>query len=203
MKNVLLLTSSPRGEASFSTQVATDLAHKIAGARVTVRNLWQNPLPHIGPEFVQAGHTPEGDRTPAQRQALALSDELIAELKAADIVVIGAGMINFGMPSALKSWIDYVTRSGLTFRYDAAGFEGLVKGKKAILVLATGAVYSSGPMVAMNHMEPELRAVLSFLGLTDVETVLVEGVGLGPERTEKALGEARAKVATLAVSYAA
>lgn len=203
MKNVLLINSSPRGEASFSTQVATELARKITGAHLTVRDLWRDPLPHIDPHFIQSAFTPEANRTPEQKQALALSDELIAELKTADVLVIGAGMINFGIPSPLKSWIDHVSRAGQTFRYSEAGAEGLLVGKKVYLVLATGGIYSSGPAATMNYMEPHLRTSLGFLGLTDIETVLIEGSALGPERIEQALTEARTKVGALAAVSAA
>jgi FMN-dependent NADH-azoreductase len=203
MSNVLLLTSSPRGEASYSTQIATELAQKITGAQLTVRELWRNPLPTLTPEFLHASFTPADSRTPEQREALALSDKLITELQAADIVIVAAGMINFGMPSPLKSWIDLVTRAGLTFRYGEAGAEGLVTGKKTIFVLATGGIYSEGPMTAMNHLEPPLRTNLGFLGLTDVETIVIEGVAMGPEMTEKALAAAHTKAEALATAVAA
>ena len=201
MTNVLLLTSSPRGEASHSTQVATELAQKISGASVTVRELWRDPLPPITPGFLHASFTPEGDRTPEQKKTLALSDELIAELQAADLVIVAAGMINFGMPSTLKSWVDHVTRAGVTFRYGEAGPEGLVTGKKAIMVLATGGVYSAESMTALNHLGPHLQVNLGFIGLIDVETVLIEGTAMGPEATEKALADGRTKADALAASY--
>ncbi len=198
MKNVLLVTSSPRGEMSHSTQVATDLAHSLGGA-LTVRELWRNPPPAIGPDFVHAAYTPAEARTAEQRAALALSDELIAELKAADTIVVGAGMINFGMPPALKTWIDHVARKGETFNYGEAGPVGLLTGKRLVLVLAYGGVYSSGPMAAMDHLEPALRGVLGWLGLTDVETVRIEGVAYGPEAAELALAGAATQVRELAV----
>jgi FMN-dependent NADH-azoreductase len=203
MTNVLLLTSSPRGEVSLSTRVAAELAHKIDGARVTVRDLARNPLPNIGSEFIQAVFTPRDSRTQEQRDTLALSDELTAELLAADIVIIGTGMFNFGMPALLKTWIDHVTRAGLTFRYTESGPEGLVQGKKTILVLAMGGIYSSGPMAAMNHLEPHLRTSLAFIGMSDVETVVIEGTALGQEATDKALAAARARVSAFSASYAA
>jgi len=201
MKNVLLLTSSPRGEAAFSTQVATELAQKIEGANLTTRELWRDNFPHITPDFIGAIHTPEDGRTPEQSALAAISDELIAELKAADIVIIASGMINFAIPSTLKAWIDYVVRSGETFNYDANGLEGLVKGKQTVLVLATGGIYSEGPMAPMNFQEPYLRTVLGFIGLTEVETVLIEGSNLGPDVAAKALASAREKVAELSVTY--
>ncbi|MGV3614080.1 MAG: FMN-dependent NADH-azoreductase [Fimbriimonas sp.] len=186
MKNVLLITSSPRGEASYSAQIATELVQGIGG-NVTTRALWRDPLPTMGTEFIHAIFTAESERTPEQREALRLSDALIEELRTADVVVIAAGMINFGMPAQLKTWIDHVTRAGSTFRYTAAGPEGLVIGKRVILVLAAGGVYTSGPMAAMNHLEPAIRDSLGFLGLTDLETVWVEGTAFGEEATERAL----------------
>ena len=203
MTNVLLLTSSPRGDASYTAQVATELAHKISGATVTVRELWREMVPPLDPGFVHAAYTPADNRTAEQREALALSDTLIAELKATDVLIIASGMINFGVPSTLKSWIDNVTRRGMTFRYGEAGPEGLVTGKKTVLVLATGGVYSQGPMAAMDHQEPYLRSVLSFLGMSDIETILIEGVSMGPEVTEKEFAAAKVKAHALASALTA
>lgn len=191
--NVLLLTTSPRGSQSISTRMAAELAQNVTGAnpsRLTVRDLVQNPIPHISPDFVQALGTPN-------HEALALSDQLVAELQAADVVVIAAGMINFGVPSTLKAWIDHIARAGVTFRYTENGPEGLVKGKKAILVLSQGGIYSSGPAQVMDHLEPYLRHTLGFIGLTDIETVLVEGVAMGPEAAEKTLAQAADKARSL------
>lgn len=202
MKNVLLLISSPRGDASLSTQVATELANQIPNARVTVRDLGSAPVPHIGPDFLQANFTPEANRTPEQKATLALSDTLIAELLAADVVVIGAGMINFGPPSGLKAWLDQVIRAGQTFRYGEGGPVGLVTGKKVFLVLATGGIYSSGPLAPMNHMEPHLQTSLGFLGMTDIEIVRIEGSALGPEITAQALATARTQAGLAATHLA-
>jgi FMN-dependent NADH-azoreductase len=190
MKNTLLITSSPRGEASYSLQVASELA-KGLGGKVTRLDLWQNPLPAIDEQFVHAVYTPEEDRTSAQRKALEVSDRLIAQLFEADTIVIAAGLINFGMPAALKGWIDLISIKGNTFKYGETGPVGMLAGKRAILVLASGGVYSSGPMAGMNHLEPELHTVLSFLGITDIEVIRLEGIGFGPEAIERALGEAR------------
>jgi FMN-dependent NADH-azoreductase len=189
MKNVLLVTSSPRGEMSHSRRVATELAQKLGG-NLTVRELWREPMTPIGPEFLQALSTPEAERTPQQWATLAPSDEALAEIQAADTVIVAAGMINFGMPATLKTWIDHIARAGVTFRYSEAGPEGLLKGKRLVLVLAAGGVYSSGPRAAMDHLEPALRTTLGFLGLTDVETIWIEGVAFGEVATELALTEA-------------
>jgi len=189
MKNVLLVTSSPRGEASHSTKIATELAQGIGG-NLVVRDLWRNPLPVIGPDFVHAMFTAEAERTPAQREALRFSDETIAELEDADVVVVAAGMINFGMPAGLKTWIDHITRAGVTFKYGEAGPVGLITGKRAILVLASGAVFSTGPYSAMDHLEPALRGNLGFIGFTDIETIRMEGVAFGEEAVLQALSQA-------------
>jgi FMN-dependent NADH-azoreductase len=201
MKKVLLITSSPRGEASHSTRVATELASKIGGQTV-LRELWREPLPPIGTDFALGIHTPAEQRTEAQQAAVALSDALVEELQAADVVVIGAGMINFGLPATLKTWIDHITRSGLTFQYGEAGPQGLVTGKKVILVLASGAVYSSGPFQAYNHLEPTLRTNLGFLGMTDVETIWLEGLVYGDEAVAGAVARADERSQELATSVA-
>jgi len=190
MGNILLVTSSPRGEASHSTQVATDLARNLGG-NLTVRELWRKPPALIGPEHVMAIYTPEAARTPEQRALLKESDEAIAEVLAADTLVIAAGMINFGMPASLKAWIDLITRAGVTFAYGASGPEGLIKGKRLILVLASGGVYSTGPAASMNHLEPTLRSNLGFLGITDVETIWLEGMSMGEAAVESALSQAK------------
>lgn len=186
MENVLLITSSPRGEMSHSRRVATELARELGG-NLTVRELWRDPMNPIGPDFVHAVFTPEADRTPEQRVTLWASDEAVADIQAADTVIVAAGMINFGMPAPLKTWIDLISRAGVTFRYGESGPEGLLTGKRLVLVLAAGGIYSEGPMAAMNHLEPALRTSLGFLGLTDVETVWIEGVAFGEGATEQAL----------------
>jgi FMN-dependent NADH-azoreductase len=200
MSNILLITSSPRQE-SYSTQVARTLADGLAaaepGSTVTVRDLTHEPLPHIDDSFAQARNTPAEQLTEQQRAALELSDKLLAELFAADSIVIAAGMINFGIPSSLKAWIDYIVRPGVTFRYGAQGPEGLVQGKKVYLVVARGGIYSEGPMQAANFQDTYLRTALGFIGLTDVEVIAIEGVGMGPDKASQALSSAMDRAAAL------
>lgn len=196
--NVLLVTSSPRGTASVSTRVARELAKELANtyssATITVRDLNREPVPFITEEFVRAMQVPAEARTDAERRALALSDRLVAELQLADVVVIGSGMINFGIPAPLKAWVDQVTRAGLTFSYASGAPEGLLLGKKTYLVLASGGIYSDGPAAAMDFQRPYLLAVLGFLGLTDVEVVLAEGTAMDPEVRERALSLALERI---------
>ena len=107
-------------------------------------------------------------------------------------------MINFGIPSNLKAYIDHVLRPGMTFRYTAKGPEGLLRGKKAYLVVARGGVYSQGPMQAFNFQDPYLKAVLAFIGLADVEVIAAEGIAFGPEAAEKSVSAALERVSALA-----
>jgi len=197
MKNILFVESSPRGSESFSQKVAqsvvNDLKARHPEAKVVVRDLAANPPPHVGLPFITGMYAPAEHRTPDQAQAIALSDALIDELFAADTIVIAVPMHNFTLPSTLKAWIDHVARAGRTFNYGAHGPEGLLKGKRAILVLARGGVYSSGPTKPLDFQEPYLRAVLRFLGITDVQVVHVEGAANRAIGPEKALAAATAQ----------
>ncbi|MBP2561100.1 FMN-dependent NADH-azoreductase [Neorhizobium galegae] len=204
MSSILLVTSSPRGDDSLSSKVAHDLANELSardnGPSVVHRDLGVNPIPHLDSVTTSAIRKPAADRTPAEAAAADYSDKLVAELLAADTVVIATGLINFNIYSTLKSWIDNVARAGQTFRYTAEGPEGLAKGKKVYIVLASGGVYSQGPATGMNHAVPYLTTVLGFLGMTDVEVIYVEGVAFGPEAAEKAVASAQQRNRQLALA---
>ena len=197
--NILFVTSSSRGSASYSNRVATNVLTELRGrdpnARVTVRDLGREPLPHINDDFVTATRGATMPQTDEQRALLARSEALVDELLAADVIVIAAPMINFSIPSNLKAWIDYVARAGRTFRYSEKGPEGLVTGKQVIIVAARGGVYS-GAGNALDFQLPYLKSVLGFLGMTDVEVLEVEGTAYGPEAAEKAVAAATAKLHT-------
>jgi FMN-dependent NADH-azoreductase len=201
MSTILYITSSPRGSQSFSTKVAQELVSGLqqadSGARLLVRDLVGEPLPHADANLIAAIASPAGPQTDAERAVAVQSDILIDELTAADTVVIAAPMINFTIPSTLKTWIDYVTRSGRTFSYSEAGPKGLMTGKKVYLVLARGGVYS-GDNKAFDFQLPYLRHVLAFIGMTNVETIEVEGIAFGPEAAEKSVAAALAKARTIA-----
>lgn len=201
MSRILFVTSSPRGAASLSTKVATALVDRLQaqspGATVVHRDLAAQPLPHIGEDFLAAQALAAEARSPAQQTALALSDTLAQELFAADTIIIASAMINFGLASTLKTWFDYLLRAGVTFRYDETGVHGLVSGKKVYLVEARGGIYSEGPYKPFDFQEPYLRHVFSFIGLTDIESIAIEGVNYGPEAAEKAVAGALDKVSTI------
>jgi FMN-dependent NADH-azoreductase len=195
MTRILYVSSSPRGSASYSNRVAArvirELRHANAQTMVTVRDLAQDPLPHVDVDFVAATRSADGPRTERQRAILAQSDALVAELLAADIIVIAAPMINFSVSTTLKSWFDYIARAGRTFSYNEAGPKGLVTGKRVIVVSASGGIYS-GENAAIDFQVPWLRTMLGFLGMTDIEVIRIEGTAFGPEAADKALERAAA-----------
>jgi len=200
MTNILILDSAATGEASISRKLTNALAAKLGrrpGTRIVRRDVGSEPIPHLDPDTTAAIRG--GAVTTAKaREALALSDRLVAELKAADLLVIGAPMYNFGMPSTLKAWFDHVLRAGITFRYSEAGPEGLVKGTKAIVIETRGGLYSSGPAAAMDSQEPHLRTMLGFMGIDDITFVRAEKLGFGPEAVEAAITAATAELDALA-----
>jgi FMN-dependent NADH-azoreductase len=206
-RNILCLTSSPRSDTSYSNLVAMrvlrELSEVYPEATVTIRDLARNPLPHIDEDFAIATRSIAGARTDRQHALLERSDILIDELLVADVVVIAAAMINFGVPSTLKAWIDHVVRPGRTFRYTKSGSQGLLRGRRAILVLSRGGIYSSGPLRSYEHDESYLRSVLAFVGITDVQSIVVEGMALGPEVAERAIDAAMRRAGPVAGVLAA
>jgi FMN-dependent NADH-azoreductase len=198
MTKVLVLNSSVSGEASASralVQTAVDALSR-PGVAIIERDLGADPIPHLTPDTVGVlrGADPV---TPAQIAARSLQQELIGELKDSDVIVIGAPMYNFAIPSGLKTWFDHVLRAGETFKYSEAGPEGLVTGKKAIVVLSRGGLYSEGPAAALDSQEPHLRTLLGFMGVTDVTFVRAEKLGFGPAAVEEAMGAAREQIGSV------
>jgi FMN-dependent NADH-azoreductase len=206
MTNVLLIHSSVFGENSQSLGLARDFLKRYPHRSVTERALTPETMPHLDGATFAAMGTPAGEQTSSQ-QAAALSDELIAELEAADTIVLAVPMYNFSIPSTLKAWIDHVARRGRTFRYTENGPEGLLKDKKVFVLVARGGVYSKGaPAAALDFQEPYLRAVLGFIGLTDVTFVRLEGLAMGPEAADTNRDKALAEIERLtggAVAFAA
>jgi len=198
MSKVLVLTSSALGAASVSNQLVQDAITQLvlqdAHLRVIARDLGGNPIPHLTIDSANALRGAEPANA-AQAVARSQSDELIAELKAAETLVIGAPMYNFGIASTLKTWFDYVLRAGITFKYSESGPVGLLEGKRAIVIETRGGLYSEGPAQAMDSQEPHLRNLLSFMGITNVKFFRAEKLAFGPEAREKAINAARAQLA--------
>jgi FMN-dependent NADH-azoreductase len=194
---ILQILSSPRGAASYSNQLSNALVERLLaanpGSTVQVHDLTNKPFPHLEEAHLQSFFTPAEHRSPEQQQAVRHSDEAIAEIMAADILVIGAPLYNFGISSTLKAWIDHITRAGITFSYANGAPEGLVKGKKVYVAMASGAVYSEAPWSSYDFVAPYLKTILGFLGMTDLTVVRVEGVNM-PELKETALATALASI---------
>jgi FMN-dependent NADH-azoreductase len=200
MSKVLVLNSSALGGASVSSQLVQDVLAELRARDprliVTVRDLGANPIPHLNFDSATAlrGAAPGNE---AQATAQELSDTLIAELKAADTIVIGAPMYNFGIPSTLKAWFDYVLRAGITFRYTEAGPVGLLEGKRAIVIESRGGYYSEGATKVLDSQEPHLKTLLGFVGIKDTTFIRVEKLAFGPEARQQALDGARAQLGRL------
>jgi len=159
---------------------------------VVHRDLAAAPLPHLDGATIGAFFTPAEARSDEQRGLIAASEQVIAELRAADTIVLGVPMHNFGIPSTLKAWIDHAARAGETFQYTENGPVGLLEGKKVYVLSAHGGDYSEGsPAAAMDFVTPYLKAVLGFLGLTDVDFVAAHGVAMGERDEILAAAEAR------------
>jgi FMN-dependent NADH-azoreductase len=161
--------------------------------RVITRDLGRSPVPHLTYDAATALRS-DDPVNEAQVAAQALSDELIAELKAADTVIIGAPMYNFGIPSTLKAWFDHVLRAGITFRYTENGPVGLVTGKQAIVIESRGGFYSEGPTRILDSQEPHLRNLLSFMGITYVTFIRAEKLALGAEAREHSIDAAHTQI---------
>jgi FMN-dependent NADH-azoreductase len=200
--NILQVNSSARvfenGQGSHSTRLAAELVERLQAqatdASLTVRDLARNPHPALDEATLGALFTPEEQRTSSQAARVALDDALIAEIQAADVVVLGVPMYNFGITSQLKNWIDAIARARVTFTYGANGPEGLLTGKKVYAVMTRGGQYAGTPA---DSQTPYLRSVLAFLGMTDVEFIYAEGMAMGPEAEAAGLDGARSKIAAL------
>jgi FMN-dependent NADH-azoreductase len=196
MTTILQINSAARSQGATSTLLINELTEKLQksnpGAQVVVRNLQAEPLPHLDDSIIGAFFTPADQRTPEQAAISARSEALIAELQAADIIVIGAPMYNFGISSQLKTYFDFIARAGISFRYTENGSEGLVKGKKVFVVSARGGAYLGTPDETQTTY---LKTFLDFLGMTDARFIYAEGLAMGPDAAAAALAGAREAIA--------
>ncbi|MDJ0749110.1 MAG: NAD(P)H-dependent oxidoreductase [Woeseiaceae bacterium] len=192
--NVLAIYASARKDGSVSRTLSADLLQALEDRHgdvdVVERDL-ADGLPYVDAAWIEANFTADEDRTDRHRKTLAESDALVAELEAADVLVIGAPIYNFSIPAVLKAWIDMITRARLTFRYTENGPEGLLKGKKAFVVVPSGGVPVGSPV---DFSTPYLTQALGFVGISDVEFIGVRGAGSGDR---EALDTARSRIAEL------
>jgi FMN-dependent NADH-azoreductase len=188
---ILQVNSSARREGSHSTRLADRIVARLRDAdpdaTLVVRDLAATPHPVLDEAALGALFTPSAQHTDEQRARVALDDGLIAEVQAADVVVLGVPMYNFGVPAQLKNWIDAIARAGVTFRYTAKGPEGLLPGKKVVVALARGGRYRNSPA---DTQVPYLKTVLGFLGMADVAFVYAEGLAMGADAERDALAAA-------------
>jgi len=190
MSKVLVLKSSILAGYSQSSQLADFYVEeaKAKGDQVTVRDLAADPIPVLDGELVGALRPSDAPLSPRQQEALDLSNALIDELQAHDVVVIAAPMYNFNIPTQLKNYFDLIARAGVTFRYTEAGPEGLVKGKRAVILSSRGGIHKDTPS---DLLTPYVKLFLGFIGITDVEFVFAEGIAYGPEVATKATDDAK------------
>jgi len=198
MNTLLKINSSlfsANGQSSQLTErfaAAWQASHP--GSRVVERDLAANPVPHLdGARFMAFLAKPE-ERSAEQQAVVDFSDALIAELRAADAVVIGLPMYNFGIPSQLKAYFDHIARAGVTFRYTANGPEGLITGKKVYVLATRGGVYAGTPQ---DSQTAYVRDFLGFIGITDLEFIYAEGLNMGDESKNAALAQAHQSLAAL------
>jgi len=161
---------------------------------VRYRDLAREPLAHLNGEIFAARNNPDHVHTPELQPSIDEDRAVLAEFLDSDVIVIGAPMYNFSIPSQLKSWIDRIVVAGTTFRYGANGPEGLAKGKKVVIVTSRGGVYTSGPAMAMDFQETYLRSVLGFIGVSDVQIIRAEGLSMGAEKRAEALAAAHSAI---------
>lgn len=196
MTNLLQIQSSLFSSDGQSSQLTNEFIsawqRNQPDTQIRVRDLALAPLPHLNAERVTAFFTPSESRTAAQQKLVDLSDDLINEIKQAEIIVIGVPMYNFGIPSTLKAYFDHIARAGVTFRYTENGPEGLLTGKKAYIFATRGGQYAG------TALDTQTAYVRDFLGITDVEFIYAEGLNMGADIKEIALAEAKVKLDSLA-----
>jgi len=196
--NILQINASIRAADANSSRVARQVVERLQAANpaatLDVLDLGANPPAVLDGAALGALFTPADQRSAEQAARVASDDALIAQVQAADVLVLGVPMYNFTIPVQLKSWFDAIARNGVTFRYTANGPEGLLKGKTAYVALARGGRYRD---TALDSQVPLIRTFLGFLGITDVHFIYAEGLNMGPEATAQGFAEAEAEIARL------
>jgi FMN-dependent NADH-azoreductase len=207
MANILHIDSSPRGERSISRALSyefiTSWKNTHPDDTVTYRDLGHHPVPHVDESWIAAAFTPPDTHTPELAEAIKLSDSLIDEFLAADRYVFGVPMYNLNIPSTFKAYIDQIVRVGRTFAVDANGYKGLVDSSKKVLIITSrGGSFPPGtPFAAFDHQEPYLRAILGFVGLTDVTFIHADSLSLGDEARQQSLAAAREAIAKIVENW--
>lgn len=180
MKHILHLISSMQGKDSYSIKLGQAIVEKIQekypSSMLEELNLVDSGIPHLTPAVLRTFFIPGDQLTEEEKESIRFSDEAVKQLLAADIIVIGAPLYNFTIHTALKAWIDHITRAGITFGYGENGPVGKVTGKKIYVAMSSGGIYSYGPGQANDFVVPYLKAFLGFLGMTDITAFRAEGL---------------------------
>jgi len=206
MSTLLIVTASPRGDRSASRALTATFAElwarKHPADTVLLRDVGHHPVPHITEAWVVGAFAPTDAQTAESRAAIAVSDSLVEEFLSADRYVFGVPMYNFNVPSTFKAYLDQIVRAGKTFGFGPTGYEGLVKNKKALLITASGGAYAPGtPAAAMNFLEPYLRTIFGFIGLTDLHFITADSQAQGEDAARHATEIATNALKELAESW--
>lgn len=208
MSTLLMVNSSPRSNSvsrKLTRQFAQDWKTRRPNAQIIERDLSDGSIPYLNESWIEAAYTPEPQRTPAQRNLLALSDTLVDEIMAADVIVLGIPMHNYSVPASFKAWIDQIARAGKTFSYTSQGPKGLIPShKKVVAILSRGGVYSpEGALGAMDFQVSYLWQVFALVGLTDVTFIHADRQGMGGQAAQLAADQALQHLSSLVRSYGA
>jgi len=206
MSKVLVITASPRGERSVSRALSTHFAQLWAQHHpqdtVLLRDLGHHPVPHVTEPWVVGSFAPPEAQSPESKAAIAVSDQLVEEFLGCDRFIFGVPMYNFHIPSTFKAYIDQIVRAGKTFAVGPNGYEGLVKGKKALFITSSGGSYLPGtPAAAFNFQEPYLRAIFGFIGVTEVQFVAADNLNQGEDPAKVSRQKAEAALKELAATW--
>lgn len=206
MAHILHIDSSPRGERSFSRKLSYEFVTAWKDAHpedtLTYRDLGHNPVPHVDEAWIAAAFSPPEAHTPELKQAIQTSDELIDEFFAADRYIIGVPMYNFNVPSTFKAYIDQIVRANRTFAVTEQGYQGLVNGKKMLIVTASGGSFRPGtPTEGYDFQKPFLRAVFGLIGITDITFVQADNLSSGDDARQESLDEAHTAINDLVASW--
>ena len=206
MSKILVVHSSPRQERSVSRKLTNDFVQQWLKqhpeAKVVTRDVARQPVPHVSEDWIIGAFSPADTLTPDAKAAIDISNELVDELFSADRYVFAVPMYNFNVPSTFKAYLDQIVRVGRTFSVGANGYQGLLKDKKALFVTSSGGSFPSGsPYAAYNFQEPYLRAVAAFLGITDVQFVVADGLARGDDAAKNSITKAESALNELVTSW--
>jgi FMN-dependent NADH-azoreductase len=201
MKNILIVNSSISGEQGQSNQLIENFLQALTSEAIVTRlDLNQQQLPHLAMSEIAAWMTPATDRSAEQAELAALSDLSIAQVQAADVILVGVPMYNFGVPSQLKAWFDRIARAGITFKYTETGPVGLLADKPVVFFATRGGIYKDLPH---DSQTPFLKAFFNFIGLKNLHFVYAEGLSMGADSAQAALDAAKAQIGELTSQLAA